>query len=198
MGIIRCHSIALADTEPTMKIAFLAAPLLILLLIAYYLLRIRAVRRSVSAGEQPAPMAEAGAPEVTIGDADPMATVQFHNSALKAPEPRKGGMDVREKQPRLIGISKDVRGINFPLEPTGAIIGRAPDSRIRVADPRVSQRHVWVGIVHDKAMVCDLNSTNGTFLNAASDTPITEAELRPSDTVLLGGHGGTQFRFVSD
>ena len=181
-----------------MTTALFAAPLLVLLLIAYYLFRIRAVRRSAVTDEQTVSMAEAGGGEVAIGDADPMATLQFHNSALKAPEPRKGGIDVREKQPRLIGISKDVRGISFPLEPTGAIIGRATDSRVQVSDPRVSQRHVWVGIVHDKAMVCDLNSTNGTFLNAASDAPITEAELRPNDTVLLGGHGGTQFRFVSD
>lgn len=181
-----------------MNIVYAAATLLVLLLIAYYLFRSRMQGQPMVQEAPPGASPEAGAGSAAIVDADPMATVQFHHSALKAPEPRKGGVDVRERHPRLIGISKQIRGIEFPLEPTGTIIGRADDNRIRVDDPRVSLRHVWVGVVHDKAIVCDLNSTNGTFINVAADTPITEAELRPNDTVLLGGHGGTQFRFVID
>ncbi|MBI5109335.1 MAG: FHA domain-containing protein [Rhodocyclales bacterium] len=181
-----------------MNIVFVAVALLALVLIAYYLFRPRIATQAVVADETSGPTSDTVAGSAANTGVDPMATLQCHNSALKAPAPRKGGADVRERQPRLIGVSKEVRGVTFPLEPTGAIIGRALDNRIQVLDPRVSQRHAWVGVVHDKAMVCDLNSTNGTFLNTASDTPITEAELKPNDTVLLGGHGGLQFRFVVD
>lgn len=179
-----------------MNIAYVAPILLLLLPIAFIAFRSKGMTRPVADEEPCAPMPEQVSKCDVGANVDPLATLQIHHAALKAPEPRKGGIDVREKQPRLIGISKEVRGLVFPLEPTGAIIGRAPENSIRVNDPRVSQRHAWVGVVHDKAMVCDLNSTNGTFINAASDAPISEAELRPNDTVMLGGHGGMQFRFV--
>lgn len=132
-----------------------------------------------------------------VGD-DPMATVQFHLAELKSRVPVSGGVDVRDRQPRLVGVSKGVHGFSFPLQSTGAIIGRAHDNQIQVNDPLVSQRHAWVGLVHGKAMVSDLNSTNGTFLNTTAGAPISDAELKPNDTVMLGGHGGTQFRFITD
>lgn len=181
-----------------MSLVSISLALFVLLLIAAFHFRSRILTRSATgqAATESSSVADSG--QGAIMQADPLATLQFHHTALKSPAPRKGGVDVRERQPRLVGISKDVRGIEFPLEPTGTIIGRAEENRIRISDPRVSQRHVWVGVVHDKAMVCDLSSTNGTFINAASDTPITEAELKPNDTILLGGHGGTQFRFVVD
>lgn len=198
MGIIRCQHTGFHDIEEDMGIAYIVLAFGILLLLLLFGFWSRIGAQPVNADEPSEPMPEAAAAGGAGNAADSMATIQFHSSALGQREPRKGGVDIRDKQPRLIGVTREVRGISFPLEPTGAIIGRAPDNRIQVADPRVSQRHVWVGIVHDKAIVCDLNSTNGTFLNVASDTPITEAELRPDDTVLLGGHGGTQFRFVVD
>lgn len=181
-----------------MNIEFVLVTLLVLLLIAYHVIRSRVPVRSVETQELPGTMPAKGNAREAVATEDLEATLVFRRSALKAPEARGGGADVRERQPRLIGMSQEVRGMTICLQPTGAIIGRAPDNQIRVTDPRVSQRHAWVGVVHDKAMVCDLKSTNGTFLNTATDAPITEAELKHNDTVLLGGHGGTQFRFVID
>ena len=181
-----------------MGLGSISLALFFLLLIALFHFRLRIATRSATGRAATESSLVAGVGKGAIMRTDPMATLKFHHTALKSPGPRKGGVNVRERQPRLVGISKDVRGIEFLLEPTGTIIGRAEENRIQVSDPRVSKRHVWVGMVHDKAMVCDLSSTNGTFINAASDTPITEAELNPNDTVLLGGHGGTQFRFVVD
>lgn len=188
----------LFDIGPTMDIVFVVVPLLVLLLIAYHVFRSRVPARYADAEKSARTMPEQESAREAFATEDMMATLVFHSSELKAPQARDGGVDVRSKQPRLIGMSKDVRGIVIPLQPTGAIIGRALDNLIRVTDPRVSQRHAWVGVVHDKAMVCDLKSTNGTFLNTATDAPITEAELKSNDTILLGGHGGTQFRFVAD
>jgi hypothetical protein len=186
------------DIGPTMNIVFIVMALLVLLLIAYYVFRSRAPARAVAAEELAATLPATASARESVAAGDMEATLVFHRDKLKAAESREGGVNVREKQPRLIGISKDVRGVVIPLVPTGAIIGRGADNQIRVTDPRVSQRHVWVGVVHDIAMVCDLNSTNGTFINSAKGAPITEAELKPNDTILLGGHGGTQFRFVVD
>jgi pSer/pThr/pTyr-binding forkhead associated (FHA) protein len=41
-----------------------------------------------------------------------------------------------------------------------------------------------------------LGSTNGTFLNARIDSPVSEIALSPGDTIFFGGHGRDQFRFV--
>jgi hypothetical protein len=186
------------DIGPAMDIVFVVLALLVPLLIAYYLFRSRVTTSAASAGDLPAAEPLPASPGLALVGEDMEATRVFHRNALKAPQAREGGINVKDRQPRLIGISKEVRGVVIPLVPTGAIIGRAADNQIRVTDPRVSQRHVWVGVVHDIAMVCDLNSTNGTFLNTETDAPITEADLKPNDTILLGGHGGTQFRFVID
>lgn len=180
-----------------MTIALIAASLVaVLLFIAYRLRAALLASRTpvVPQAESPEPIASV---DSVAGD-DPMATVRFHVDGLKARVPRSGGVDVRDRQARLVGISKGVSGLSIPLKATGAIIGRADDNQIQVDDPLVSQRHLWVGLVHGKAVVSDLNSTNGTYLNSTSGAPISDAELKPNDTVLLGGHGGTQFRFVAD
>jgi pSer/pThr/pTyr-binding forkhead associated (FHA) protein len=67
-----------------------------------------------------------------------------------------------------------------------------------IADPRVSYHHAWIGIVDQKAVLRDLGSTNGTFLNAQIDAPVGEVVLSPGDTIFFGGHGRDQFRFVLD
>jgi hypothetical protein len=186
------------DIGPTMNIVFIVMALLVPLLIAYYVFRSRVPVRAEETEELPAAMPETASAREGLASGDMEATLVFLRDNMKRPEVREGGVNVKEKKPRLIGISKDVRGVIIPLVPTGAIIGRGLDNQIKVTDPRVSQRHVWVGVVHDVAMVCDLNSTNGTFLNSAKSAPVSEAELKPNDTILLGGHGGTQFRFVVD
>lgn len=98
----------------------------------------------------------------------------------------------------LVSLSGSHKGATFPIAATGITIGRHPSSNIVLADPRVSSHHAWIGLVAGKAVLRDLKSTNGTFLNAQTHTSVSEVELRPGDTIFFGGHQGDQFRFVAD
>ena len=99
---------------------------------------------------------------------------------------------------RLVCVGGTQKGNSFPVTPAGVTVGRDAKSDIVIADPRASSHHAWVGIVDRKAVLRDLGSTNGTFLNAQMDALVHEIVLSPGDTVFFGGHGGDQFRFVAD
>ncbi|TRZ97626.1 MAG: FHA domain-containing protein [Rhodocyclaceae bacterium] len=100
--------------------------------------------------------------------------------------------------PRLVCVGGTRKGSSFPVIITGTTVGRDPNNDIVIADPRVSYRHAWIGIIDRKVVLRDLGSTNGTFLNAKMDTLVSEVALSPGDTIFFGGHGAEQFRFVVD
>jgi pSer/pThr/pTyr-binding forkhead associated (FHA) protein len=97
----------------------------------------------------------------------------------------------------IVGLSGSQRGRSYQVVEAGLTIGRSPSCDVVLDDHRVSSRHAWVGIVDGKAVLRDLESTNGTFLNTATQTPIRQVELCGGDTIFFGGHQGDQFRFVA-
>lgn len=103
-----------------------------------------------------------------------------------------------EVEARLVGLSGAHKGRSFDIggNDKGLFIGRQSVCDIQLQDKRVSGRHAWIGIVDGKAILRDLKSTNGTYVNAKMDTPIHQVELRPGDMVVLGGHLGEQFHFL--
>lgn len=103
-----------------------------------------------------------------------------------------------EAVPRLVCVSGTQKDHKFPITSAGITVGRSADNDIVIADARASHRHAWVGIIDHKVVLRDLGSTNGTFLNARIDSPVSEVVLTPGDTIFFGGHGRDQFRFVVD
>ena len=81
-------------------------------------------------------------------------------------------------QPRL-----EVGGQAYPLVRAITVLGRGTDADIRVEDPGVSRKHCEI-VVGTPALVRDLKSTNGTFLNGAK---ITESALEDGSVVKIGG-----------
>jgi pSer/pThr/pTyr-binding forkhead associated (FHA) protein len=67
----------------------------------------------------------------------------------------------------------------------GVSIGRLPDNRIVIDNPAVSGHHARVFMDGDKAVLEDLKSTNGTFVN---NTPVTRRVLEHGDVALIGKH----------
>lgn len=64
------------------------------------------------------------------------------------------------------------------------LIGRAPGNDIQVSENSVSGSHARITPVQDGAVIEDLGSTNGTFLNGmAIHTP---QSLRPGDHIEIG------------
>lgn len=98
----------------------------------------------------------------------------------------------------LLGLTGAQKGRRFPIVLTGITLGRSSSCNIVLTDSCVSGQHAWIGLVDGKITLRDLQSTNGTFLNAQLRTSISEVPLRPGDTIFIGGHLGEQFRFEVD
>jgi hypothetical protein len=97
---------------------------------------------------------------------------------------------------RLVCVSGEHRGKDYAVQERGLVMGRHPACDLVLSDPRVSQRHAWLRITNGKAILRDLQSTNGTYVNAQPARLTHETELRSGDTIIFGGHAGDQFRFV--
>ncbi len=68
---------------------------------------------------------------------------------------------------------------------TGVTIGRLPDNAVIIDNPAVSGHHARVYLDGNQAILEDLHSTNGTFINGR---PITRQILQHGDEVLVGKH----------
>ena len=93
--------------------------------------------------------------------------------------PKSGG------QPRL-----EVGSQAYPLVRAITLMGRGTDADIRVEDPGVSRKHCEI-VVGSPAIIRDLKSTNGTFVDG---NRIDECALTEGAIVKLGG---TAFTFRS-
>lgn len=87
-------------------------------------------------------------------------------------------------------------GQEFEVKPEGAYIGREPSlAQIVVADPRISKRHLWIGVREGVVKIVDQDSRNGTFINDPRTDRVTESPLNPGDTVILGESDVARFEY---
>ena len=73
--------------------------------------------------------------------------------------------------------------VTLELQPGINRIGRHPDNELRFNDASVSSYHCQVTLQDGQALVQDLRSTNGTFLEGQ---PIEQAVLQPGQHLRLG------------
>lgn len=93
-------------------------------------------------------------------------------------------------------VSGMLSGQKFEVKADGSCVGRDSTlSQIVVADPRISKRHVSIGVKDGRVVVTDEGSRNGTFLNDPKSERITEAVLSPGDTVILGESDVARFEY---
>jgi hypothetical protein len=129
--------------------------------------------------------ADQSAPDSGALDFDPSRTVAI----------------TREKTVTIsYGIIKFTSGVlagqEFEVKPEGAYIGREPSlSQIVVADPRISKRHLWIGVRDGLVKIVDQESRNGTFINDPRSDRVTEASLNSGDTVILGESDVARFEY---
>ena len=75
-------------------------------------------------------------------------------------------------------------GKRYPLGDKDLIVGRSDDCNIRIQDNSVSRKHVKIEPALEGYSVCDLGSTNGTFVN---DKQLEEASiLQDGDYLRVG------------
>jgi hypothetical protein len=93
-------------------------------------------------------------------------------------------------------VSGVLAGESFEVQPEGAYIGRESSlAQIVVADPRISKRHLWLGVRDGQVTIVDQESRNGTFVNDPKSERITEAVLHSGDTVILGESDVARFEY---
>jgi serine phosphatase RsbU (regulator of sigma subunit) len=91
-----------------------------------------------------------------------------------------------ERAHYLVVVEGDKRGLRIRLGPEPLVIGRAPPANLVLPDQQVSRSHCRIGVVLNEAVVLDLGSTNGTFVDGnrvSGSVPLpTGARLQ------IGGH----------
>ncbi|MFN2493588.1 MAG: FHA domain-containing protein [Pyrinomonadaceae bacterium] len=87
-------------------------------------------------------------------------------------------------------------GQQFDVNPEGSYIGRESSlSQIVVSDPRISKRHLWIGVREGLVKIEDQDSRNGTFVNDPRSQRVIEATLSSGDTVILGESDVARFEY---
>lgn len=95
-------------------------------------------------------------------------------------------------------VSGVLAGQQFEIQPEGAYIGRESSlSQIVVSDPRISKRHLWIGVKDGQVKIADQDSRNGTFVNDPRSERVTETTLNDGDTVILGESDVARFEYHS-
>lgn len=93
-------------------------------------------------------------------------------------------------------VSGVLSGEEFDVDPAGAYIGReASLSQIVVSDPRISKRHLWVGVRDGAVTIVDQESRNGTFINDPRSERVHEAKLNTGDIVIMGESDVARFEY---
>lgn len=93
-------------------------------------------------------------------------------------------------------VSGVLAGREFEIKPEGSYIGRDSSlSQIVLADPRISKRHVWLGVKDGNVVITDQNSRNGTFVNDPKSARVNEIILKPGDLVILGESDVARFEY---
>jgi serine protease Do len=140
----------------------------------------------------PSPAAASPAPHIMAGDQG-MTVDLSRTMALTADEnafpPNYGAIHF---------VSGPLSGQRFEIKPAGDYIGRdGGSSQIVIGDPRISKRHVWIGVKNGQVVIEDQNSRNGTFVNDPRSSRVTETSLNPGDTVILGESDVARFEYHS-
>src|SRR5205809_3725970 len=87
------------------------------------------------------------------------------------------------------------------LRPGINLLGRGFANDFKIEDPSVSSSHCQIVLNDDRAVITDLGSTNGTFVDRA---PVQEAALQAGQTIHMGAvemvfhSDGPEYSMVSE
>ena len=139
----------------------------------------------------PAPTpAAAPIPHVSAGDQG-MTVDLSRTIAITA-----DGDDFKPSYGSITFVSGPLSGQEFQIKPDGEFIGRdGGSSQIVLGDPRISKRHLWIGVKGGRVVIADQNSRNGTFVNDPKSARVTETSLNAGDVVILGESDVARFEF---
>lgn len=73
----------------------------------------------------------------------------------------------------------------YPLRQGETTVGRSPYCSVQLVSLQASREHAAISVTGDQAMISDLDSRNGTFLNGQQITQPTR--LSVGDVITIGG-----------
>jgi len=86
----------------------------------------------------------------------------------------------------LIVVEGPEKGRRYPLEGLICTLGRAADNAIVLDSPRISRHHAQIRLLPGEAVIEDLGSTNGTWVNA--QRLMGPHTLTPGDLIRLADY----------
>jgi S1-C subfamily serine protease len=144
----------------------------------------------------PAPAAKAAAPPLSppfpVIAGDQGRTVDLSRTIAITED----GDAFRQNHGSITFVSGPLSGQEFEIKADGEFIGRDGGSaQIVIGDPRISKRHLWIGVKGGRVVIADQNSRNGTFINDPRSARVTETSLNAGDVVILGESDVARFEF---
>jgi len=88
----------------------------------------------------------------------------------------------KERSISLLGTGGELEGKSFPIQKAQTLLGRSGGD-IEIPDTRVSRNHCVLEVHGTYALLVDLDSVNGTFVN---DQKITSCELEHLSEFRIG------------
>lgn len=192
-----------------LALIFFVIAILIVALILFFILRRRSkgasARAATASKPLPAPVAYSPAPSPgkapaappmppppAVSAADQARTVDLSRTLAITAD----GDTAPINHGSIKFVSGALSGQHFEIKAEGCSVGRDVTlSQIVIADPRISKRHVWIGVREGRVAISDQGSRNGTFLNDPKSARVTEAFLSPGDTVILGESDVARFEY---
>jgi pSer/pThr/pTyr-binding forkhead associated (FHA) protein len=100
---------------------------------------------------------------------------------------REGGLDsfLERHEATLVVVRGAAPGKEHDLDGPKLVIGRGPDVDLPFEDEEMSSHHAAIEWSGSGFRVCDLGSTNGTFVNGAR---VQARDLAHGDRLQLGRH----------
>src|SRR5215472_2524561 len=85
--------------------------------------------------------------------------------------------------PRVVALSGPLKGQEFRLVEGSVSVGRDPSNRMPIRDVTISRQHCVIEMQNGGAVVTDLESHNGTFVNGI---PVSKRALAHGDVLRMG------------
>ncbi|SRR5579871_3891780 len=147
----------------------------------------------------PPPVAEVISPPASISQgeipaANPPASPVVLPAEAPASSPADSGRLPPDAQPRLVVLRGRRINAEYPLYEGHNFIGRMDERPVDIdledQEPpdRIwcSRQHAVITYEHDRLVIEDLNSSNGTFVNRGQIHPGQKRPLKPNDVIQIG------------
>ena len=110
-----------------------------------------------------------------------------HTVKQRVPPGQGGGLAgfLERYEPTLVVVRGSPAGEEHPLDREKLVLGRGPEADLAFDDDEMSSQHAAIEFTGACFRICDLGSTNGTFVNGK---PVHAKDLEAVDRIELGRH----------